>query len=779
MSQIRWSNLACRASTLRMPDGPERAGHQRASFLGAMLARRSRLGTRYLAAAAGLWLSIALCLLFGLLNFLDSAAVRADARQFGPEDPEGCIVGAFRGDQFEQHQYERIVVAKAERADCAEPPAPPGLARFPEPNQVFVSPALARLRSTSTVMAERYPTIAGTIGKEGLISANELRVIVGGDEPFHDRTMNVSRFDRFGSSNDWVAGYLRIDASSLLYIGILFCIPLSIWLIYTAALVNARVRERQLGVLAVVGLDARGTCQALVTEATITVGVGAVLGAVASKHMLATLTPTFAGLQAFRGDYEPGWSTLIRVTTAVILVSLGASLVAAFRSVFAEKHRERSARNRRSTLGLTLLAVGAGGGVAALFSSSLREMRSVILAGEIITFVGIVLVVPLLARTLGASCLEARSELGVIVGSRLRRPSGSLCRAVATLAGGLFIISLAQTTTAAVVEDPQALADYYASDGRSLLVVRYPNEEVLRLVQPYEVLSGTDPMGDARQVLSGSCSAVQEATGSTEPCSGDAIYFTFGDSEPVSEVVREVGFPVEADLPQGPRGDQLLEQIVRLTEPGHRTDQPDTVYIPVPVNETGELYDHIIAASPSINVRIAGAENVSGTTELNSIADVFRWGGFLTVGLSLLGVAIAVIALAYDSRLGTQYLEVLGFTRLRSAIALVGELVMSSTAAALVAGACAWIWGTVYTVGRDVEAASMATVAKPFVVGVVAVAAIGVLIPALAIRSARNAVIDGENDAIRNLHPFARTKNRIMRSAHSITPIGNPPPTQH
>jgi len=737
-----------------------------------MLARRSRLGTRYLAAAAGLSLSIALCLLFGLLNFLDSAAVRADARQFGPENSEGCIVGAFRGDQFEQHQYERIVTARAGRTDCAEPPAPPGLTSFPEPNQVFVSPALAQLRSTSTVMAERYPTITGTIGKEGLLSANELRVIVGGDETFYDRTINVSRFDRFGSPIDWVVGYLRIDPSSLLYIGILFCIPLSVWLIYTAALVNARVRERQLGVLAVVGLDARGTCQALVTEATMTVGAGALLGAVASKLLLARFTPTFAGLQAFRGDYEPGWSTLTRVTTAVILVSIAASTVAALRSVFADKHPERSARDRVSTVGLTLLAIGAGGGVAALFSSSLREMRSAILGGEIITFVGIVLVVPLLARTLGDFCRESRSVIGVIVGSRLRRPSGSLCRAVAALAGGLFIISLAQTTTSAVVENPQAIADYYATDGRSLLVVRYPNEKVLQLVQPYEVLSGTDPIGDARQVLSGSCNAVQDATGSTEPCSGAAIYFTFGDAGPVSEVVREVGFPVEAELPRGPRGDQLLEQIVRITEPGQRIDRPDTVYVPVPVNEAGELYDHIIAASPSINVRIAGAENVSGITELNSIADVFRWGGYLAVVLSLLGVGIAVIGLAYDGRAGTQYLEVLGLSRSRSALALVSELVMLSTAASLVAATCAWIWGTVYALGRDVEAASIATVATPFVVGVAAVAAFGVLIAAPALRAVPNAVVDGGSDAIGNVHPFARTEHRVATTSRTASGLG-------
>lgn len=731
------------------------------SFLGALFARRSRLATRYLAGAAGLSLAAALCFLFGLLNFLDGAAVRADARQFGPESADGCIVGAFRGDQFEQHQYDRIVLAQVPRADCSNAPAPPGLTRLPQPGEVFVSPAIAKLREISPVIAERYPSIAGTIGRTGLLSANELRVIVGGDSAFYDRTSNVSTFDRFGSSIDWVTGYLRIDPSSLLYIGILFCIPLSVWLIYVATLVNARVRERQLGVLAVVGLDARGTCRTLVTESAITVGAGALLGAGASKVLLAMLTPTFTGLQAFRGDYEPGWSTLLRVVVAVIAVGIVASLLAALRSVFSARHSDRGTRRGLPVLGAIALAIGFGTGIAALFSFRLREMRSIILAGEVVTFVGIVLIVPLLAGSLGRLLREARSARAEIVGSRLRHPAGSLCRSVAALAGGLFIVSLAQTTTAAVVEDPQAIADQYASDGRSLLFVRYPSESVLQLLRPYDVLSGTDPSGNDRQVLFGSCEAVRSATGSTEPCPDSGIYFTFGDSGPASDVLEQLDFSAVAEFPQGPRGDQLLEQIVRLTEPDRLLDQPDTVYVPVPADDANDLYNRIIAASPSTNVRIAGAEHVSGTTELNSIADVFRWGGLFAVISSLLGAGIAVIALAYDRRLATQYLEVLGVSRQRSAIALVGELLLASTPAAFAAVICAWLWGAVYAAGRDVEPSSLATVAGPFVIGLIAEALICLLIAAPALRAARNAVVDGDADAISNLRPFTRTARSV------------------
>jgi hypothetical protein len=170
---------------------------------------------------------------------------------------------------------------------------------------VFVSPALAELRGAEPALAERFPVITGTIGRDGLLASNELSVIVGGRSDVFDRRFGVATFDRFGASIDWITTYLRTEPTTLRNIGILFCLPLSIWLIYVATSVNARVRRRQLGVLAVVGLDGLGTCRALVTEAVLSVGAGAVAGAAASKLFLASATPTFTGLQAFPGDYEP------------------------------------------------------------------------------------------------------------------------------------------------------------------------------------------------------------------------------------------------------------------------------------------------------------------------------------------------------------------------------------------------------------------------------------------------------------------------------------------
>ena len=743
----------------------------RSWFLGGFLARRSRLATRYLAAVAGLSLAVALCLLSGVLQFLDRSAEKADARQFGPEVAAGCTVGVTRSDQFDQRSYQRVVIGRVLRPRCDDEFAvPPGLTRFPSPGEVFVSPALAELRGAEPALAERFPVITGTIGRDGLLASNELSVIVGGRSDVFDRRFGVATFDRFGASIDWITTYLRTEPTTLRNIGILFCLPLSIWLIYVATSVNARVRRRQLGVLAVVGLDGLGTCRALVTEAVLSVGAGAVAGAAASKLFLASATPTFTGLQAFPGDYEPAWSTLLWVVLVVVAVAAGASMLAALRAVYTSRQSDRGARRWLPAVAAVTLLTGVGLGVAGLLSFRFRFQETLILCGRIVTFIGIVTIVPTLARAVGGVLRQRQTVPGEIIGNRLRRPAGSLTRAVSILAGGLFIVALAQAETAAIVEDPEALAEEYSRDGRSLLSVRYPNAEVLRLLEPYDMLAGRDPAGNGTQVLQGTCQTVRDAAGSTGPCPESGIYFTYGTGEAVDDVLRRLDFPVVSEVPAGPRGDQLLEVVVRLTQPGDRIARPDTVYVPVPADDAESLYNQIIAVDPDVNVRLAGTEFLLGTTELNSIADLSRWGGYFAVISSLIGAGTAVIALAYDRRLATRYLEVLGLTRLRSTAALVAELLLVAIAATALAVMCAWLWAAVYALGGDDEPIGLATAATPFVWGLLGASVTCLIIAAPAMRAAQTTAMDGDVDLLANVRPFARSRPAERRRREVPTP---------
>lgn len=740
--------------------------------LGGFLARRSHLATRYLSALAGASLAVALTVLAGVLGFLDAAAERADGRRFGAERADGCIIGQFNGDVHDERQYERIVLARRADARCTAEEIPPGLDRFPQPDEVFVSPEMLKLRASDAAMVERYPRVDGVIGERGLIASDELRVIVGVDEEPAARTMNAARFDRFGAQTDWTTNYLRTDPSSLRRYGILFVVPLSMWLICVATLINAKMRQRQLSVLAVVGLGAGQTCRVLVAETALTVGAGALVGLASAKAVLRTATPNFAGLTAFPGDFEPSITTLALVLVAVVGVAVVASTLAAVRSVFSSRSTRFSTGSLPPLAGLILLGASTVLGLVALWSFGLRVLTAVTFAGQVATFAGLLLIVPALARTLSSAVRSGRMAIGEVIGSRLARPAGTLTRAVGAFAGGLFVVSLAQTTIAAVVEDPQQVVEQFASDGRSVLYVRYPDQEVLSLLRPYASLAGMDPADGEPQVLTGSCATLRAVTGAdtTTPCPPDGVFVNYVVDDFVTSSLQVLDFAAAFEPPVGPRGDALIGHAIRLTEADEGIVRADSMYIPVPAEAAPSIYNGIIAADQAVGVRIIGSENVTGTTELNSIADIFRWGGWYATAASIIAAGIALVSMIYDRRRATSYLEILGVSRPRSAIAIVSELLLVASAAASVSAVCAWIWGSVYALARDVSSPGAYAVLAPYAVGVAGLATFCIAIVALSLRARPATIIDAESDQLERLKPFA-VRSRVPTPRRASPPL--------
>ena len=76
-----------------------------------------------------------------------------------------------------------LVVVDLARTGSAAPPPPPGLAAFPEPGQVALSPALAALAATRPELAARFGTGTGTgtaeLGRAALAHPDELVAVVG------------------------------------------------------------------------------------------------------------------------------------------------------------------------------------------------------------------------------------------------------------------------------------------------------------------------------------------------------------------------------------------------------------------------------------------------------------------------------------------------------------------------------------------------------------------------------------------------------------------------
>jgi hypothetical protein len=89
------------------------------------------------------------------------------------------------------------VVSLAQLPGRKPTPAPPGVAAFPKPGQVYLSPALAELahRLPARQLADRFPKTAfyETIGAAGLAGADEV-VGVGGVEAGADRAAGDAEF---------------------------------------------------------------------------------------------------------------------------------------------------------------------------------------------------------------------------------------------------------------------------------------------------------------------------------------------------------------------------------------------------------------------------------------------------------------------------------------------------------------------------------------------------------------------------------------------------------
>jgi hypothetical protein len=220
-------------------------------------------------------------------------------------------------------------------------PAPPGLARFPEPGEVWLSPALASLARELPAdrLADRYPAPRGTIGPDGLVHPDELVAIVGHGPDSAALQAGGASVDLFatapkrirdfrGGAADATAGYQALA----LVAGVLMVVPLLVFGGAAARLTVAR-RDRRLAALRLVGATPGQVVAMTVAEAMIVAFAGAVLGLV----LYAVAIPALARIEMagggwFVGDLWPGLPVAFGVLLAMPLLA-GLSAVVGLRRV--------------------------------------------------------------------------------------------------------------------------------------------------------------------------------------------------------------------------------------------------------------------------------------------------------------------------------------------------------------------------------------------------------------------------------------------------------------
>lgn len=679
-----------------------------ALLVGGLFFRRGRTVTRLLAALVGTVVAVALCGLFGLANFVTHVGERGRLVELGDFREDGCIQGRYRYDPFNLDQYTVTLLA----ATCEDPSVPPGLSRFPEPGEVYVSPEIAELRGSDASIATRFPRIDGLIGPGGLTGSHELRAITG-VEPAEfvagELPVGVVTFDEFGSQTDYLATYLRFNRTTFLVIGLFFTLLPGAFLVAACTRLNARTRERQIGLLTVIGLDATALRRALICEAVLTVGAGALLGLAVARPLFARATPTFVAWTAFPGDLSTAWTTLLVVFVLVM------AMAAAAASLTTRAHLRRSRRRptgpggassgwRWCVLGFGLLAA------AVTHWWHADAAWPVVLSGRVSTFMGLLLVAPLVCAWLGSRLSASDDPVTALVGARLRRPSGSLTRALGALASGLFVLSAGATTIDVLGDDPAAVQHAYSPDSHSVVEVRRPSADTRHLLADHDVLTGTNTSTDPmiRGTLTGSCTAVRAVTGGQVNCDHRRLYGIAYEGQPPPEDSDATPTPL-----YGPRGDILAGFVVTLTDRATISPTDDNIYIPLPTADAESLYDRLVGGDSTVNVRIAGAATVSGASELTAILDIFRWGAAFAVAVSLLAALISLVALLQDRQPANNYLQILGTTRRQTATIALTEVTTAAGSTVLLALASSVLWAIGYR--SDESSVNLIAVMWPFI----------------------------------------------------------------
>lgn len=297
--------------------------------------RLTRLGGRGALLSTGLTaLAVAVATL--LLQFAVAGnfafAERADRTEWRAPDEvdDGAAVIATATDFFGADAVTRVDLAELD----GSAPAPPGMDSFPEPGQVWLSPALADLLEgvpEEDFLARYGGEAAGELGEEALAHPNELVAVVGRDAG--SPVMTAERFDQDMISPRVVDGFDSGDASFLygfyrvlmVLATVLMVVPVAIFGAAAARLTVAR-RDERLAALRLVGATPGQVVRLTLIETTL----AALAGAVAGTGAWMVLTPLVARIPIdggpwFVGDLWAGAPWMAAVVLAVpVLVAVSA-----------------------------------------------------------------------------------------------------------------------------------------------------------------------------------------------------------------------------------------------------------------------------------------------------------------------------------------------------------------------------------------------------------------------------------------------------------------------
>ncbi|WP_214325641.1 FtsX-like permease family protein [Nonomuraea sediminis] len=322
---------------------------------------------------------------------------------------------------------------------------PPGMDNFPQPGEVWLSPALAKLARElpADQLADRYKGVKGVLGDDALVYPDELVAVVGHrpDDPAMTAKRSlaaapappakIANFD--GRFSDEAQGY-RILA---LIASVLMVVPLLVFGGAAARLTVAR-RDQRLAALRLVGATPGQVVGMTAAEAVIVAFAGSLLGTAA----YAVATPLLSRIPMqggawFAGDLWPHPLAMLGVLVAVPLL-VGLSAVVGLRRVVVSP---LGVAKRETPPGMKAIRVVVLLAVLAAFPLLSRQASVAIVAGAIgLAFLCINLVGPWVVGVIGRITAKGARRPGrLLAGRRLIDDPRSAWRTVSGVAMTGFV----------------------------------------------------------------------------------------------------------------------------------------------------------------------------------------------------------------------------------------------------------------------------------------------------------------------------------------------------
>ena len=335
------------------------------------------------------------------------------------EQLPGTTLISLTNDHVEGRPLARIDVA----ALGSGAPVPPGLPRLPDAGETFVSPALAELMAQRPPgqLADRFGTIGGTIGEEGLQAPNELVAINGlpAATLAAAGSRAVTAFDLNGAAPtlDWVVNLIVVVA----VIGAIA--PVAVFVASATRLAAAR-RERRLVALRLSGATSGQVALLAAVDAALISVPGALLGIVvflALRPLVATFP--LADLTWFVDAIAPPLVPAALVVGAVPIVGVAAAVVSLRRmsiTPLGVARRVRAGPPGRWRILPVVVALMAFVGSLWLGTTPLRDLALIGVALSFFAVVaGIAILGPFLTSLIGRALARGGGPVRLLAGRHL------------------------------------------------------------------------------------------------------------------------------------------------------------------------------------------------------------------------------------------------------------------------------------------------------------------------------------------------------------------------